>query len=99
MLSLFTLAAVARPGHGFQPDFRDRLLARLTHPECASPDPSQGVFDGLQETSIGLMQANLKLRFSVRVGLVNEIALPAARSRYEGPSAASCGQQLIHFRE
>jgi hypothetical protein len=90
---------VARPGHCFQSGFRDGLLARLTHTECASPDPSQGVFDCLQETSIGLMHVNLKLRFSVRAGLVNEIALPAARSWHKGLGAASRGRQLIQLGE
>jgi len=37
------------------------------------------------------MHANLKLRFSVGVGLVCGIALPAARSWYKGLGSASYG--------
>ena len=61
------------------------------------PDPGQCFFDRPQEMSIGLMHANLKLRFSVRVGLVYEIALPAARSWYKGLGAASYSRQLVEF--
>jgi|GEM_PF-3422820 len=43
------------------------------------------------------MHANLKLRFSVRVGLVNEIALPATRTGYKGLSFASRGGQIVQF--
>jgi len=45
------------------------------------------------------MHANLQLRFGVRVGLVNEIALPAAGSWYKGPSVASRGRQLTQLGE
>jgi hypothetical protein len=55
------------------------LLASLTHAKCAAPDPSQGVFDRAQQMSIGLVQADLKLCFCIRIGLINEISLQAAR--------------------
>src|SRR5713101_6144705 len=95
VLALLAFTAVARPGHGFQSGFGDRLLAGLTHAESALCDSNQRLFDRLQETSIGLMHTDLKLRFSVRVGLVNEIAVPAARSRYKGLCLASRSRQLV----
>jgi hypothetical protein len=95
VLFLLALAAEARPGHGFQSSFGDRLLAGLTHPECASPDPSQGLFNRPQKMSIGPMHTDLKFRFSVRVGLVNEIAVPPACSWYKSFSAVSRSRQLV----
>ncbi len=82
MLLLLALAAVACPGHRFQSGFRDRLLAHFAHTECSPPDSSQCFFDRAQEMSIGLVHTDLKLRFRVRVRLVNKIALPAAGRRY-----------------
>ncbi len=75
------------------------MLAHLTHAEWPSSDPGQGPFDRSQETSIRLMQADLKLRFSVGVGLVNEITLPAACSWYKGLGSASRGRQLVQLGE
>jgi hypothetical protein len=74
------------------------LFAGLAHAECALPDSSHRFLDRSQEMSIGLMHSDLKLRFSIRVGLVNEIALPAARSWYKGLSA-SCGRQPVQLGE
>jgi hypothetical protein len=96
-LLLLALAAEARPGHRFQSGFRDGLLARLTHTESALPDPGQGLFDCSQEPNIGVVYTDLKLCFSVGVGLVNEIALPAACSWNKGLSATSCSRQLIQL--
>jgi hypothetical protein len=42
------------------------MLADLTGAERASPDPSQGLFDRAQQTSIGRVQADRKLCFGVR---------------------------------
>jgi hypothetical protein len=72
------------------------LLAGLTHAESALPDSDQGLFDPPQEMSIGLMHTDLKFRFSVGVGLVNEIAVPPACSWYKSFSAASSrSRQLV----
>jgi len=71
-------------------------------PEGRRPEPERQDWQDsarLQETSIGLMHTDLKLRFSVRVGLVNEIAVPAARSRYKGLGLASRSRQLVHLGE
>ncbi len=99
MLALLAFPAKARPGHRFQSGFRYRLLADLTCTECASPDSSHCFFDRSQEMSIGLMHTDLKLRFSVGVGLVYQIALPAARSWYKGLGSASRGRQLVQLGE
>ena len=71
------------------------MLAGLTHAESASRDSSQCLFDRLQETAIGLMHADLKLSFSVRVGLINEIAMLLARSWYKRFSDASRSRNLV----
>ncbi len=73
VLLLFALTAGARPGHGFQSSFGDRLLAGLTHAEPALSDSNQRLFDRLQETSIGLMHANLELSFRPRGDLVDQV--------------------------
>jgi hypothetical protein len=99
VFALLALAAEARPGHGFQSGSRDRLLAHFTHTECSPPDSSQCLLDRSQEMSIGLMQADLELRFSVGIGLVTEIAVPAARSWYKGLSSAPRGRQLVQLGE
>jgi hypothetical protein len=67
------------------------LLADLTHTEGASPDPSQGLFDREQQTGIGLVQADLKLRFRVRIGLINEISLEGSCCYYGRLGFGSCG--------
>jgi hypothetical protein len=96
-LLLLALAAEARPGHRFQSGFRDGLLARLTHTESALPDPGQGLFDCSQEPNIGVVYTDLKLCFSVGVGLVNEIAGPLVCSWYRSFSAASSSRQFIQL--
>jgi hypothetical protein len=87
--SLLAFTAVAGPGHGFQSSSRYRLLAHFTHAESALSDSDQGLFDPPQEMSIGLMHTDLKFRFGVGVGLVNEIAVPPACPRYKSFRAAS----------
>jgi hypothetical protein len=56
------------------------------------------LLDRTQETTVSLMQLDLKLSFGVGVGLVSEITLPAACSWHKGLSA-SRGRQLIPLGE
>jgi hypothetical protein len=57
-------------------------------------DPSQRLFNHSQETTIGLMQADLKLRFGIGIGLVNEISLEAPSSWQRSHSFRLGGGQL-----
>ena len=55
VLSLLALAAEARPGYCFQARFRERLLARVTHAEGATVDPSQGIFNRARKATVRLV--------------------------------------------
>ena len=87
-LPLFALTAEVRPGHRFETNLRDRLLADHTYAKRALSDAIQCLFDRSQETPIGLMQADLKLRLGIGVGLVNQITLPASSCRHPSLSVA-----------
>ena len=97
MLSLLALAAEVCPGHGFESRSCDWLFAGLAHAESALSESNQRLFDRPQEMSIGLMHSDLKLRFSIKVGLVNEIAGPLVCSWYRSFSAASSSRQFIQL--
>jgi len=99
VFALLAVTAEACPGHGFQSGSRERFLAHFTHTECSPPDSSQCFFDRSQEMSIGLMHTDLELRFSVGIGLITEIAVPAARSRYKSLSSVSRGRKFVQLDE
>ena len=68
----------------------------------ALSDPIQYLFDRSQEMAIGLMQADLKLRLGICVGLVNQITIPASSCAYQGSSVALGSKQtasLFQLRE
>ena len=71
MLTLLAVAADARPGHGIQPGFANGAPADLAHPECAVANARQRLLNRSEETSIGLMQLSLQLRFRLGGGLVH----------------------------
>jgi len=84
----FAFAAVACPWHRFQTSLRDRLLADLTHPVGTLSDASDCLFDCSQETTVCLVQADLKLRLLIGIRLLNEIALQATCGWYPGSGVA-----------
>jgi hypothetical protein len=74
-LSFLALEAEVRPRHRFDARLRDRLLTDRACAERSLSDPIERLFDRLQETTVALMQANLKVRFCIGICLVDEIAL------------------------
>jgi hypothetical protein len=92
-LPLLALTAEVCPRHRFQTNLRDRLLADRTYTIPALFDPIQCLFDRSQETAIGSVQADLKLRLGIGVGLVNQITIPASCCRYRGSSVALGSKQ------
>jgi hypothetical protein len=51
------------------------MSARFAHSVGALLDPNERLFDRSEKTTIGSVQLNLQLRFSVGIRLVNEIAI------------------------
>ena len=66
--------------HRFETSPKDRLIADAANFVRAPPDPTQCFFDGPLETTVGSMQANLKLGFSI--AFIPEIALRASHCRH-----------------
>ena len=58
------------------------MSAGLAGAKRSISNSSEGLFDCSQKASIGLMQMDLKFRFRIRIGLVDEIA-PLAPPRPE----------------
>jgi len=73
------------------------LPTSLAHAKRAVSDPRQCLFYRAHETTVGLMQPDLKLRFKVGIGLVNEISLWATRCWHPSLSVALSGRQLALF--
>ena len=94
MLAFLALTTEARPGHRFQTSLRDRLLADHTYSVCPLSDPSECLFDCSQETTIRLVQADLKLRFRIGIGLINHISLQVPGGWHPGLSLAQGRRQL-----
>ncbi len=74
VLEFLALTAKVRPRHCFQTSLRNGLLADLTHPIGTLLDPPQRLFDCPCQTPISSVQVDLKLRFGIGVGLVNQIS-------------------------
>ena len=55
---------------------------------------SEGLFDCSQKASIGLMQVELKFRFCIRIGLVDEIAPLAPRGRNRALSSSNSDRDI-----
>jgi hypothetical protein len=77
---LLAISAMVRPGHSFQACPGERIVTGLTDAKRALSDPTERSFDRSQETTVGLMQADLHLRFGVGGGVVGLIAIPASCS-------------------
>jgi hypothetical protein len=78
-LPLLTLATEVRPRHRFEARLRDRFVADRAYAVRALPHASERCFDRFEESTVAFKQMDLKLRFRIGIGLVNNIALPAAR--------------------
>ncbi len=74
LLALLTLSAEPRPRYSFQTSLGDRLSAGFADAKCPCPYPHQRIFNCLEEPPVGLVQADLKLRFGIGAGAINEVA-------------------------
>jgi hypothetical protein len=74
-LPLLTFATEVRPWHRFEARLRNRFLTDHAYAVRALPHASECFFDGYEETTVAFMQMDLKLRFCIGIGLVNNIAL------------------------
>jgi len=80
MFLLLAITTVAGPGHSLQACPGDRLVTDFTNAKRTLSDPIERGFDRCEETTVGLMQADLQLRFGIGGGLVSRIPIPASRS-------------------
>ena len=76
---LLAFPAEPRPRHSFEPSLGNGFLAGFANAERSRPEPRKRIIDRPQETNIGLVQVNLKIRFGIGVRLITEIPL-----RYSG---------------
>ena len=60
-------------------------------------DPSEGLVDCSEKPQVGLLQADLKFRFGIRIRLVDEIALPAPGGRNQALSFGACDRHFAPF--
>ena len=79
-LPLLTLATEVRPRHRFEARLGDRFVADRAYTVRALPHASECFFDGYEEATVAFMQKDLKLRFRIVIGLVNNIALVPRQS-------------------
>ncbi len=96
-LEFLALTAKMRPRHCFETDLRNGLLADLTYPVGTLLDPRQRVFDRPRQTPISLVQADLKLRLGIGVGLVNHISRQAPCRWHPGVSRTQDRPQVMSF--
>src|SRR5215469_4572970 len=97
---LLTLSADVRPRHSCEACLRDWLFANFAHSECAVSDPNQRLFDRSRKTTVGLVQANLQLCFSVSACLIQDISLHNPCPRDHCADVRACCLQLLElFRE
>ena len=87
-LPLLTFATEVRPWHRFEARLRDRFLADRAHAIRAQLHPTECFFDRCQKMTVAFMQMDLKLSFRIGIGLVNNIAFPAASRRHRGQIVA-----------
>jgi hypothetical protein len=97
VLPLLAVAAVARPGHGFESRLGDRLLANLADSVRTMSHPRECFFDGPQKSGVRLMQADLQFRFGIGIGLVNEMALRTSGWWYASFGGGLRRRQLLLF--
>jgi hypothetical protein len=60
-------------------------------------DSSEGLLDCSEEPQVGLMHLDLKFRFSIRISLVDGIALLAPGSRNRTVSFGDCDRHFAPF--
>ncbi len=75
MLPFLTLPAEMRPGYGLQPGLGDAVPTSLADAKRALSDPRKRLFYSAHETTVGLMQPDLKLGFGIGICLIDEVPL------------------------
>ena len=80
---LHARAAKLSPRHSFQPGFGNRLIAGYAYAVRSLVHPCERRINRFKELSVGLLHTDLKLRLSVGIGLIDEVAFPAPCSRHE----------------
>jgi hypothetical protein len=70
------------------------MPASFAGAERAASDPSQCLFNCAEESTVSLVQADLKLCFNIGIGLVDGIPLWTSRWRKARPSLGAHHRQL-----
>jgi hypothetical protein len=91
---ILAFSAEVGPRHCPQTCCGNRPLAGGADPIPALSHPNERLLDSSKKAPIGLMQANLKLRFGIGVGLVHKVPFEISSRWHEAVNIGMRGRQL-----